>query len=76
MNLFEAKIYNDGSHWIAIPHTERPYRQRRRRKKLERIAISFPRRSARGNRWTERHIMSVGISAAARISEKRWNLLP
>ena len=35
MNLFAAKIYNDGSHWIAIPHTERPYRQRRRRKKPE-----------------------------------------
>ena len=29
MNLFAAKIYYDGSHWIAIPHTERPYRQRR-----------------------------------------------
>lgn len=35
MNLFEAKIYNDGSHWIAIPHTERPYRQKRRRKNPE-----------------------------------------
>ena len=32
MNLFAAKIYNDGSHWIAIPHTERPYRKRRRKK--------------------------------------------
>ena len=32
MNLFAAKIYNDGSHWIAIPRTERPYRQRRRKK--------------------------------------------
>ena len=35
MNLLAAKIYYDGSHWIAIPHTERPYRQRRRRKKPE-----------------------------------------
>ena len=35
MNLLEAKIYYDGSNWIAIPHTERPYRQRRRRKKPE-----------------------------------------
>ena len=32
MTLFAAKIYNDGSHWIAIPHTERPYRQQRRKK--------------------------------------------
>ena len=35
MNLLAAKIYYDGSHWIAIPHTERPYRQRRRRKQSE-----------------------------------------
>ena len=28
MNLLAAKIYYDGSHWIAIPHTERPYRRR------------------------------------------------
>ena len=32
MNLFAAKIYNDGSHWIAIPHTERSYRKQRRKK--------------------------------------------
>ena len=31
MNLLAAKIYFDGSNWIAIPHTERPYRQKRRR---------------------------------------------
>ena len=30
MNLINAKVYYDGSHWIAIPHTERPYRRRRR----------------------------------------------
>ena len=35
MNLLEAKIYYDGSNWIAIPHTERPYRRRRQRKKPE-----------------------------------------
>ena len=35
MNLLEAKIYYDGSNWIAIPHTERPYRQRRPRDKPE-----------------------------------------
>lgn len=33
MNLLAAKIYNDGSNWIAIPRTERPYRRKRRRKK-------------------------------------------
>ncbi len=31
MNLVGAKIYYDGSHWIAIPHTERPYKRRRRK---------------------------------------------
>ncbi len=28
MNLIGAKIYSDGSNYIAIPHTERPYRKR------------------------------------------------
>ena len=35
MNLLAAKIYYDGSHWIAIPHTERPYRRRRKRPQPE-----------------------------------------
>lgn len=35
MNLLAAKIYYDGSNWIAIPHAERPYRQRRQRKQPE-----------------------------------------
>ena len=35
MNLYAAKIYSDGSNWIAIPHTERPYRRKRQRKKPE-----------------------------------------
>ncbi|MDE7296284.1 MAG: hypothetical protein K2N84_03365 [Clostridia bacterium] len=29
MNLIGAKVYYDGSHWIAIPHTERPYKRRK-----------------------------------------------
>lgn len=33
MNLLAAKIYFDGSHYIAIPHTERPYRKKRQRQK-------------------------------------------
>lgn len=40
MNLLAAKIYYDGSNWIAIPHTERPYRQNRPRdrpKKSEKV---------------------------------------
>ena len=35
MNLLAAKIYFDGSHYIAIPHTERPYRKKRQRQKPE-----------------------------------------
>lgn len=31
MNLIGAKVYYDGSHWIAIPHTERSKRKRRKR---------------------------------------------
>ena len=33
MNLIGAKVYYDGSHWIAIPHTERPPYKRKRRKR-------------------------------------------
>lgn len=36
MNLVGAKIYFDGSHWIAIPHTEQPYKRRRRKPILTR----------------------------------------
>ena len=28
MPYSKAKVYNDGSHYIAIPHTERQYRKR------------------------------------------------
>lgn len=30
MNLINAKVYYDGSHWIAIPHTECRFKRRRR----------------------------------------------
>ena len=29
MAFAETKVYFDGSHYIAIPHTEKPYRKRR-----------------------------------------------
>ena len=32
MPYVQCKIYSDGSHYIAIPHTERPVRRRRPRK--------------------------------------------
>ena len=32
MNLIGAKVYYDGSHWIAIPHTERPFKRKRRKR--------------------------------------------
>lgn len=32
MNLIGAKVYYDGSHWIAIPHTERPVKRKRRKR--------------------------------------------
>lgn len=35
MNLLRAKVYFDGGHWIAIPHTERKFQPRR-------IAVSPP----------------------------------
>ena len=30
MSFGETKVYFDGSHYIAIPHTEKPYRKRRK----------------------------------------------
>ena len=35
MNLIGAKVYYDGSHWIAIPHTERPTKRKRSKPKAE-----------------------------------------
>ena len=35
MNLIGAKVYYDGSHWIAIPHTERPIKRKRRKPKTD-----------------------------------------
>ena len=35
MNLIGAKVYYDGSHWIAIPHTERSFKRKRRKRKAE-----------------------------------------
>ena len=35
MNLIGAKVYYDGSHWIAIPHTERPLKRKRRKPKTD-----------------------------------------
>lgn len=32
MNLIGAKVYYDGSHWIAMPHTERPFKRKRRKR--------------------------------------------
>lgn len=51
MNLLKAKIYYDGSNWIAISHTERPYRRRRPRdrpKKSEELQ-KFERRFTKVN---------------------------
>ncbi len=33
----EAKVYYDGSHYIAIPHTERP--KKPRRQKIEKVIV-------------------------------------
>ncbi len=35
MNLIGAKVYYDGSHWIAIPHTERPVKRKRKKRKTD-----------------------------------------
>jgi len=35
MNIIGAKVYYDGSHWIAIPHTERPFKRKHRKPKAQ-----------------------------------------
>ena len=35
MNLIGAKVYYDGAHWIAIPHTERRFKPRKRHTAVE-----------------------------------------
>ena len=37
----ECKVYSDGSHYIAIPHTEKPYKPRPK-KKEEVITVKPP----------------------------------
>ena len=37
----ECKVYSDGSHYIAIPHTEKPYKPRPK-KKEEVITVKSP----------------------------------
>lgn len=35
MPFAETKVYFDGSHYIAIPHTERPKQRRKRKSKID-----------------------------------------
>lgn len=35
----KAKVYSDGKHYIAIPHTERPHRRKRYKEKEEEILV-------------------------------------
>ena len=60
MNLLGAKIYYDGGHWIAIPHTERRCRKRNRsiplsseeKKKVEIVEEQF--NKVKGKRSTRK----------------------
>ncbi len=59
MNLINAKVYYDGSHWIAIPHTERPFRRRRAAEKIDNSekVIQFEqafKKTPKGKRVTKR----------------------
>ncbi len=55
----ECKVYFDGSHYIAIPHTTRPYRPRRKRNE-EKITVKPP--AANEDITEDNDTMSEGVT--------------
>ena len=75
MNLLEAKIYNDGSNWIAIPHTERPYRQKRQRRKPEKSEElqQFEKAFTKSKGVTPyRYLQAIRVGAAQKLLQQGW----
>lgn len=57
----ECKIYSDGSHFIAIPHTTRPYRKRKKPPEEEITVAETQENTAEGSTFPD--ITVVYISA-------------
>ena len=85
MNLLAAKIYYDGSNWIAIPHKERPYRQRRRRPQTDKSTKvqQFEKRfeKVKGGRKSRKAKLLLCLcpacrKAAGNTAQSRWRRHP
>ncbi len=75
-NLIGAKVYFDGSQWIAIPHTERPYRKRgraRERPNENEAVAEFEQafKKAKGKRESGRKRLSKSLRHYSRIRNRR-----
>ena len=75
-NLIGAKVYLDGSQWIAIPHTERPYRKRgraRERPNENEAVAEFEQafKKAKGKRESGRKRLSKSLRHYSRIRNRR-----
>ena len=66
----QCKIYSDGSHYIAIPHTERPGRRRRPRKEEIITVTKKPTLSYTDSGQTDRDISRAADMSAAGSAEK------
>ena len=67
MPLIESKIYSDGSHYIAIPHTER--RSKRKRKTVEETIIVDDRETTKKAYFDELYAQSKSHKDKALKSE-------
>ena len=78
-NLIGAKVYFDGSQWIAIPHTERPYRKRgraRERPNENEAVAEFEQafKKAKGKRESGRKRLSRNLRRYLRTKNRQASL--
>lgn len=74
-NLIGAKVYYDGSQWIAIPHTERPYRKRgraRERPNENETVVEFEKafKKAKGKRRKRKETLVQGFKPLFESEER------
>lgn len=65
----KTKVYNDGRHYIAIPHTENPYRRKRVKPKDEMIEVQIE-TEERTNSPLESEIVSDEIKITENINSE------
>ena len=58
----ECKIYSDGSHFIAIPHTTRPYRKRKKPPEEEITVAETQENTAEGSTFPDNGDVPVPLA--------------